>query len=139
MNQLAPCGPVYQAGTLSANPIAMTAGLVTLKKLVDGQIYAKLEALGRLLDEQVGNIGNLSVQREGSIFWLVPADKKVEDQVRTKADIPIDIGEDYTVIFQQLLNAGIYLPPSPFEVGFLSAVHSENDIRQLAEALSAIA
>src|SRR5208282_5271046 len=70
MELVAPAGPVYQAGTLSANPLAMCAGLAVLKRLEDGLIYRQLEALGARLERALAGIPELAVQRVGSIFWL---------------------------------------------------------------------
>ena len=70
MELVAPVGPVYQAGTLSANPVAMCAGLAMLRALSDGTIYAQLEALGAQLEHALLTVPNLLVQRVGSIFWL---------------------------------------------------------------------
>src|SRR5207342_3688336 len=69
MELVAPAGPVYQAGTLSANPVAMRAGLAALEQLEDGRVYRQLEALGAELESKLGKISGLTVQRLGSVFW----------------------------------------------------------------------
>jgi glutamate-1-semialdehyde 2,1-aminomutase len=133
MDQLAPLGSVYQAGTLSANPVAMTAGLATLRELLDGDVYARLEMLGRRIDETVGGIDGVALQRCGSIFWLRPPGDT--PTCRAKDQIPTGIESWYPDRFHSLLAAGIYLPPSPFEVAFLSAAHDSTHIEELGEAL----
>ncbi len=134
MEQIAPSGPVYQAGTLSANPVAMTAGLITLRKLLDGKHYENLENLGKTLDTAINAIADLSIQRCGSIFWMIPDGQN--GPMRTTTQIPVDIGNRYAEMFHRLLNTGIYLPPSPHEVGFLSTAHSDTHIEKLATALT---
>ncbi len=141
MDHLAPVGPVYQAGTLSANPVAMTAGLTTLQKLLAGDIYAELESLGRQLEDQFGNdrvvqVDGMRMQRAGSLFWFVPDDG--DAVIRSNRQIPESMGRLYPDIFHALLERGIYLPPSPYEVGFLSTAHTAKDIEQLAVAMSAV-
>src|ERR1700678_2749415 len=69
MELVAPSGPVYQAGTLSANPLAMCAGLATLQRLSDGAVYARLEQLGARLERALQGVTHVAVQRVGSIFW----------------------------------------------------------------------
>ncbi len=101
MDLFAPAGPVYQAGTLSANPVAVTAGLATLRALEDGAVYRRLETLGRDLEAALAQAPGVWLQRRGSLFW-------------------------------RALENGIYLPPSPYEVGFLSAAHSRADVAALA-------
>ncbi|MDH3511939.1 MAG: glutamate-1-semialdehyde 2,1-aminomutase [Gammaproteobacteria bacterium] len=133
MEQLAPSGPVYQAGTLSANPVAMTAGLTTLRKLLDSNHYENLESLGRELDTAISRIANLSLQRRGSIFWIIPGE--VGRPVRATQQIPANIEIQYADMFHRLLKAGIYFPPSPYEVSFLSTAHSDAHIEKLAMAL----
>jgi glutamate-1-semialdehyde 2,1-aminomutase len=133
MDRLAPLGPVYQAGTLSANPVAMTAGLTTLKKLLDGTVYAQLEGLGQSLEEALGHFEDLRVQRRGSIFWLAP--RADTGTIRARNGIPADTGNWYRARFRALLDGGVYFPPSPFEVGFLSAAHDESHIERLADTL----
>jgi len=133
MEQIAPAGPVYQAGTLSANPVAMTAGLTTLRKLLESNYYEWLEALGHRLVTATMEITDLSVQRCGSIFWLIPT--REPNQARSPNQIPGDIETRYAGMFHHLLNAGIYLPPSPYEVGFLSTAHSESHIEDLVGTL----
>jgi glutamate-1-semialdehyde 2,1-aminomutase len=132
MENLAPVGAVYQAGTLSANPIAMAAGHATLAALVDGEVYAYLEALGARLEQAVNESTSWQLQRTGSLFWLSSAGKGI---VRSPAALPADLGERYSRLFQAGLKAGLYLPPSPYEVGFLSHAHTPEHMEMLAALL----
>ncbi len=134
MEQIAPSGPVYQAGTLSANPVAMTAGLTTLRKLLDSEHYENLENLGQKLDTAIDGIADLSVRRCGSIFWVIPDGQA--GYMRATTQIPAGIESRYAKMFHHLLKAGIYLPPSPYEVGFLSTAHDDTSIEELVTALS---
>jgi glutamate-1-semialdehyde 2,1-aminomutase len=136
MELVAPAGPVYQAGTLSANPLAMCAGLAALQQLLDGRVYDRLESLGARLEHALGGLPNLAVQRVGSIFWLCLSQQgRPKTPMRTLASFPADAGSSYRAPFHALLADGIYLAPSAFEVGFLSAAHSDADIDALAAAL----
>ena len=135
MQLVAPVGPVYQAGTLSANPVAMAAGLATLERLVDGTAYLALEDNGRLLDSLRQGIPGLRMQRVGSLFWLVFDEDNSGELIRSPASFPAGSEARFAKIFHALLAQGIYLPPSPYEVAFLSTAHSEDDIHALASAL----
>jgi glutamate-1-semialdehyde 2,1-aminomutase len=104
-----------------------------LRVLLDGDVYARLEMLGRRIDETVGEIDGVALQRCGSIFWLRPPG--VTPTCRAKDQIPTGIESWYPDRFHSLLAAGIYLPPSPFEVAFLSAAHDSTHIEELGEAL----
>ena len=136
MELVAPAGPVYQAGTLSANPVAMRAGLCTLQLLADGAIYARLEKLGRTLELALAAVPGLKVQRAGSLFWLcLSAEPLTDAPIRTPGAVPKDAGSRFAAIFHPLLERGIYLAPSAFEVGFLSTAHTEEHVSALAEQL----
>jgi glutamate-1-semialdehyde 2,1-aminomutase len=139
MELVAPAGPVYQAGTLSANPLAMCAGLATLQRLDDGRVYRHLEALGTRLEKALAGIDNLSVQRAGSIFWLVHSTASAAPlaPIRSLRAVPVDAAAGFAPLFHRLLGQGFYLSPSAYEVGFLSAAHQDADIDRLAEALRA--
>jgi glutamate-1-semialdehyde 2,1-aminomutase len=130
MDLVAPSGPVYQAGTLSANPVAMGAGLATLKKLIRENPYPRLEQETRNLALNLEKIAAqksalpLKVQTEASLFWLVlGAIKAQEGFVRTPVDIPSTQKEAFSRVFHSLLQQGIYLAPSGYEVSFLSTAH----------------
>jgi glutamate-1-semialdehyde 2,1-aminomutase len=150
MELVAPAGPVYQAGTLSANPLAMCAGLACLQRLADGQVYQQLERLGAYLEHAIDTLGApdragtagtrpaLALQRVGSIFWLVASQSGTpQTPIRTPRALPPDAAASFAPLFHALLERGIYLAPSAFEVGFLSAAHTHEHIDRLAEALRA--
>jgi glutamate-1-semialdehyde 2,1-aminomutase len=134
MNKVAPAGPVYQAGTLSGNPLAVSAGLAALLRLESEKPYATLEALGLRLERgltdamsKAGVVG--SVNRVGSMFTLFFTDKKVIDFTTAKTSDTVR----FNAYFQAMLEAGIYLPPSQFEAAFISTAHSEADIDRTIE------
>ncbi|MCC7258962.1 MAG: glutamate-1-semialdehyde 2,1-aminomutase [Gammaproteobacteria bacterium] len=132
MHQLAPLGPVYQAGTLSANPLAMRAGLATLRLLEDGSAFRRLEALGARLERGVHAAGR-HLQRAGSIFWM-PGGARSSEPVRSPAQVDASLTADFPALFHRLLDAGLYLPPSPHEVGFLSLAHDETHLDHLIQS-----
>lgn len=138
MKRIAPLGDVYQAGTLSANPVAMQAGLATLMKLLDGKVYQQLERRGLQLEQGLAGHPQISIVRRGSVFWLYLGN----DSADAQRDAPVqahDIARQhldrYPGLFRHLLEHGIYMPPSPYEVGFLCTAHSEADIENLLVAL----
>jgi glutamate-1-semialdehyde 2,1-aminomutase len=139
MELVAPVGPVYQAGTLSANPLAMCAGLATLQRLADGTLYERLERLGARLERALSTCPNLAVQRVGSIFWICHSKLgRPASPMRALSAFPGDAGKSFGPLFHALLERGIYLAPSAFEVGFLSAAHTESHVDALAEALTVL-
>ena len=140
MQLVAPVGPVYQAGTLSANPVAMCAGLATLRALADGSVYEYLESLGLQLQQQLAAVPNLIVQRVGSIFWLclTAGGLGLDTPLRAPGRYPPGCAQRFAAVYHPLLSRGIYLAPSGFEVGFISAAHTSADIAALARALSAV-
>ncbi len=144
MELVAPVGPVYQAGTLSANPLAMCAGLAMLRALSDGSVYAQLEARGAQLVDELASVPDLIVQRQGSVFWLCQAGAEYTAQraagavLRSPSQYPQGCAARYTAIYHPLLARGIYLAPSAFEVGFVSAAHTSDDISALATALRSV-
>lgn len=133
MGHLAPVGPVYQAGTLSANPVAMRAGLATLRALADGGAYDTLERLGAAL-EQGARAAGLHVQRVGSLFWL-PGAAALDATLRTPDAVTAQLTAGFADLFHRCLAGGVYLPPSPFEVGFLSLAHDAGDVGRLLALL----
>ncbi|MDH3715698.1 MAG: aminotransferase class III-fold pyridoxal phosphate-dependent enzyme, partial [Gammaproteobacteria bacterium] len=135
MDLIAPAGPVYQAGTLSANPVAMTAGLVTLRKLVDTDVYRQLADLGSYLKKQLESISDLRVQQLGSLFWLVPGGAHADGAIRSRLSIPAGIEGRFSRLFGHALEDGLYLPPSPFECGFLSTAHTPEHVDRLRDSL----
>ncbi|MGE9293477.1 MAG: glutamate-1-semialdehyde 2,1-aminomutase [Puniceicoccales bacterium] len=137
MDHLAPLGPVYQAGTLSGNPLAMAAGIASLKLLRENPPYKMLEAAGKqlaiALKFAAANLGvPLQVPQAGSMFSIYFSDKPVtnfEQVMSSKAEL-------FKPLFQTALEYGIYLPPSPYEACFISTTHSKNDIARTAEILA---
>lgn len=135
MEKLAPEGPVYQAGTLSGNPLAVTAGIETLKLLQNNKVYDKLEASSKYLNENMKKIADkysLKVQfnRVGSMFSMFFTDKKVIDYETAKtSDTKL-----FSKYFAEMLKKGIYLAPSQFEAGFLSTAHTKEDLDKTLKA-----
>jgi glutamate-1-semialdehyde 2,1-aminomutase len=122
MDLLAPSGPVYQAGTLSGNPLATAAGLSVLRRLRDPQVYAELERRSARLADGLAPFG--VVQRVGAMLTLFMTDAPVrnfEDAQRCDTD-------RYGALFRHLLDAGIYVAPSQFEAMFVSLAHTDEDI-----------
>jgi len=140
MNLVAPLGPMYQAGTLSGNPLAMAAGIAQLKHLRDKktEIYPKLEALSAKLVEGVAAVAKakrvtLSFNRVGSMFtWFFTGGPVTDWSSASKSDTAA-----FGKFFRNMLDAGVYLPPSQFEAAFLSAAHSEDDVQKTIEAAKA--
>jgi glutamate-1-semialdehyde 2,1-aminomutase len=129
MDYVAPAGPVYQAGTLSGNPMAMQAGLATLKELKNKKIYSQLEAKGEKLEKGLqNNIKELDFpayfNRVGSMFTLFFTEKAVVNYQDVK-NCDLDL---FAAYFKEMIEAGIYLPPSQFEANFISLALSEEDL-----------
>ena len=135
MARLAPLGPVYQAGTLSGNPVSVAAGLATLRELERTQPYAQLDSRTATFVERLRDAARradvaLQIPRCGSLFSLFFASAPP----RTFEEVLACDTRRFTVLFHRLLAAGVYLPPSPFEASFLSIAHDET---VLAGALAA--
>lgn len=135
MEVVAPLGPVYQAGTLSGNPVAMSAGRAMLEALEQGG-WARLDAVSRELEALLLPVlapYPVQLVRLGSIFWLVfqrtPAPPRAWHQVERAG------AERYKVLHRALLERGVYLAPSAFEVFFTSAAHDTAQLRETADAL----
>jgi glutamate-1-semialdehyde 2,1-aminomutase len=138
MQHLSPQGNVYQAGTLSGNPVAMSAGLATLQILHDEDGWARLARLGEYLERQLGTVlaaaaTDVTLARIGSIFWLA---LHAAQAPRTAEAIDPRSGASYARVFSALLASGVALAPSAYEVGFLSLAHTKSDIDRLAESLA---
>ncbi len=137
MDQLAPKGPVYQAGTLSGNPLAMSAGLTTLRLLNETEnFYENLDAKAALLEEGLqNNLKELKfdglINRIGSMFTLFFTK---EESVKSFADVCKCDTSLFGRYFKIALDSGIYLAPSQFEAGFVSAAHSTQDIEATVKA-----
>jgi glutamate-1-semialdehyde 2,1-aminomutase len=137
MNLVAPLGPMYQAGTLSGNPLAMAAGIATLKRLQEkkSEIYPQLEALSAKLVDGVAAAAKaskvpLQFNRAGSMFtWFFTAEPVTDWDSASKSDT-----KAFGKFFRAMLDAGIYLPPSQFEAAFLSVAHSEDDVQKTIAA-----
>jgi glutamate-1-semialdehyde 2,1-aminomutase len=137
MAQLAPLGPVYQAGTMAGNPVALAAGIATLSELAEGKVYAHLEALGKHLDAAVAKhpVRKLAqLPRVGSIVW--PYFEAAGAVPTVASAIPSDVMTDYHRRYRGWLSRGVYLPPSAYEVCFLSAAHTTADLDRLLDVLA---
>jgi glutamate-1-semialdehyde 2,1-aminomutase len=135
MDLVAPLGPVYQAGTLSGNPLAMSAGIATLRELSKRGFYDKLESssagLEKGLRESAKEAGcPTRLNRVGSMIGLFFAEREVTDYDSAKSSKTVS----YRTFFHSMLNQGVYLPPSAFETIFVSAAHSQVDIAKTVEA-----
>jgi len=127
MSRVAPSGPIYQAGTLSGNPLAVAAGLAMLRYLkLHPEIYAQLEARSAAICAAAPC--GTTVNRVGSMFTIFFADQPVTDWESTKRSDTARFADFH----RTMLEAGIYLPPSQFEAAFVSAAHSEEDVRTTA-------
>ncbi len=134
---LAPTGQVYQAGTLSGNPVTMAAGIAGFKVMRDEKFYEHVERLGKILDVELETAKKtskipFSYRRIGSIFWFVPGTTELPTGPN---DIPAIAAETHKKIYHQLLEKGIYMSPSVYEVAFISLAHTEDDIRYLARCI----
>jgi glutamate-1-semialdehyde 2,1-aminomutase len=137
MDLVAPLGAMYQAGTLSGNPLAMAAGLAMLRQLRDrkDEIYPRLEQLSAQLVDGVTAAAKeaevpLVSNRVGSMFtWFFTPDPVTDWNSASKSDT-----EAFGRFFRAMLDNGVYLPPSQFEAAFLSTAHSEEDVRRTIDA-----
>lgn len=134
MEQLAPLGGVYQAGTMAGNPVALAAGIATLTELLKPEVYTKLEHLGALVEEGWRRRANgVGLQRVGSMFW--PYFESGAPPV-TAETIEPKVVERYHAQYGRWLERGVYLPPSGYEVSFLSTAHTPAHVEQLLEVLT---
>jgi glutamate-1-semialdehyde 2,1-aminomutase len=127
MDQLSPIGPVYQAGTLSGNPLATAAGLAVLETL-DASVYDAVDWVGGRLEEGLAPFGR--VQRVGGMLTLFMG----ADPVRNFAEASASDTDRYGAFFRHMLERGVYLPPSQFESWFPSLVHGDEEIVRTLEA-----
>ena len=130
MERLAPAGDVYQAGTLSGNPLATAAGISVLRRLRDPEVYVRLEEKGARLEAGLAPFGQ--VQRVGAMATFFVAD----GPVRTFADARRSDTERYGALFRHLLERGIYVAPSQFECLFVSLAHEDEHIDQTIDAVA---
>lgn len=139
MSHLAPLGPVYQAGTLSGNPIAMTAGLATLKQLTQPNFYSNLKnttqtlATG-LLDVAKRTNTPLQVNYVPGMVSLFFS----ENPIQNLNDVKASNTEKFNAFFHGMLNKGVYLPPSAYETWFVSALHTNAEIQKTLEAVEQV-
>ncbi len=139
MAALAPLGGVYQAGTLSGNPVSLAAGIATLEILADGGSYEKLESLGRQFDQPLrqdaGDLAYANWRRLGSVIWLYLAPGEIPRSAEGIAD---ESAERFNKMHAPLLDRGIYLAPSAYEVTFLSTAHSPDEVTDLAKQIATL-
>jgi glutamate-1-semialdehyde 2,1-aminomutase len=135
MEQIAPAGPIYQAGTLSGNPLAMTAGLATLRLTGEPSFYERLEDLGNRWQRgmhEVASEGDVpfTINQVGSMVSIFFTGETVTD-FSSAACSDMEAFKDF---FWHMLRRGVYLAPSPYEAGFISTAHSEEDLEKTFEA-----
>jgi len=139
MDCLAPNGPVYQAGTLSGNPLAMAAGVAVLEALADGSVYEKIDALGQALSDGLAGAAkaaavSVQLQRIGSMSCCYFA----EEPVHNMGEAMQSDRERFGKYFHGMLEEGVYLAPSQFEAGFISAAHDEEAIENTIAAAAKV-
>lgn len=138
MNSIAPLGPVYQAGTLSGNPVAMAAGKAALEQLVRDDFYPSMEkktkklvsAVLEHIDEKGYAVKMFSV---GSIYWIAFSNRP---SIRSAQEIDPESMEIYRKFYHSLLENGFYIGPSGYEVGFVSAAHSDDELAEAARIIN---
>lgn len=136
MKKLSPEGTVYQAGTLSGNPVCVAAGIATLRELKSKNPYPRLEAMTIGLCEQISEILNdkgiaHTINRIGSMYTLFFNEGPVTDYASAlESDT-----KKYAKYFRHMLESGIYLPPSQFEANFLSTAHTQTHIKKTLAAI----
>lgn len=137
MRNISPEGSVYQAGTLSGNPVAMAAGIAQLTELLSGGFYEKLhaktDAFVTSIREFVAGRGyHFKIFSIGSIFWFAFTDAEA---IRRADEIDASSMEKFKIMHRELLNRGVYVGPSGYEVGFVSAAHEEEDLEKTRQAI----
>ena len=132
LDKLAPLGPVYQAGTMAGNPVALAAGVATLRELHSGAVHAHIASLGARLSERAKTRG-VTVARVGGVFWPILDGGSVPHRAEDIRDTAV---QTFRTRYRGWLDQGIYLPPSAYEVGFLSAAHRPEHMDVLADALA---
>lgn len=135
MQQVAPLGPVYQAGTLSGNPLSMAAGLATLETLFQDPPYARLEAYGAALERGLRTLFTeagvpVAINRVGSMITVFFR----EGPVHTYTEAVASDTEQFKAFFHGLLRQGVYWPPSQFEAAFFSVAHGQEELARTLEA-----
>lgn len=137
MDQLAPLGPVYQAGTLSGNPLAMAAGIASLKMLRDDAPYKHLENTGQQLAKGLRDIAHgkgvpLQIPQIGSMYSLFFSEEKVNNFEQAISCNH----ESFSFVFHKMIEKGVYLPPSSYETCFISTKHTDQEVNHTLEAFS---
>ena len=139
METLAPVGDVYQAGTLSANPLAMVGGLSTLKQLGEAT-YKKVDDNALKIEElfsdwfknyENGQFSHYKIIRYKSLFWFAPNNSNL----KSIDDIPQNLAQEFIPLFETLLEKGIYLSPNAYEIGFVSLAHDSEVLKDLERRL----
>jgi glutamate-1-semialdehyde 2,1-aminomutase len=137
MDQLAPLGPVYQAGTLSGNPLAMAAGIASLKMLRDDAPYKHLENTGQQLAKGLQDIAHdkgvpLQIPQVGSMYCLFFSEEKVNNFEQAISCNHMS----FNSVFHKMIEHGVYLPPSSYETCFISTKHTDQEVTHTLEAFS---
>lgn len=140
MKNISPEGGVYQAGTLSGNPVAMSAGITQLSECLKPNFYAELGKKTKKLVTGLSTLNrqpstNFKVFTIGSIFWIAFTD---QEKIQSAEEINPDSMKYFRELYHPLLEKGIYLGPSGYEVGFMSEAHTEEDINKTIEAFSSL-
>jgi glutamate-1-semialdehyde 2,1-aminomutase len=137
MDMLAPLGPVYQAGTLSGNPLAMAAGMATIGHLMEheDEVYARLEATTKAIAEGVGELAReagvpVTTNRVGSMFtWFFTGQTVTDFATAATSDT-----EAFARFHRGMLEAGVWLPPSQYEAAFVGAAHGVVEVERVLKA-----
>ncbi len=138
MSNISPDGAVYQAGTLSGNPVAMSAGIAQLTECLKPGFYTSLERKTQFLIEEIFKMQDsrhkflVKIFSIGSIFWIAFTGK---EKIQTAEEVDSDSMQQFRKIYHELLGRGIYLGPSGYEVGFVSEAHSVEDLRKAGETI----
>jgi len=144
MNCISPEGAVYQAGTLSGNPVAMAAGIAQLTECLKPNFYTDLEKKTQFLIDAINGLtshilnlpagqAGLKIFSVGSIFWIAFTDK---EHVRSAEEIDADSMNYFRILHKELLERGVYLGPSGYEVGFICEAHTQEDLTKTAKAFA---
>ncbi len=137
MNSVAPLGPVYQAGTLSGNPVAMAAGKAALDQLLKPGFYEAMESktqqlVSIVMDNVQSKKHDVKMFSIGSIYWIAFSDRP---SIRSASEIDPESMEIYRTFYHTLLENGFYIGPSGYEVGFVSAAHTDEEIAKAAKII----
>lgn len=134
MSKISPDGDVYQAGTLSGNPVAMAAGIAQLTECLKPNFYSDLEKKTEKFVAGIRNqVSGVKIYSVGSVFWLAFTEK---EKIQSAEEIDADSMKHFRKLFHELLENGIYFGPSGYEVGFISEAHTEGDLKKAGEIIS---